>query len=725
MPEVSLGVFLLCGGYGAYRLLGLVHQLKNGREWVARVALLAGAWLVGIALAAPLLLPLFEFVAHSAHSSTGVLRSSRETFGVDHAPLTDFVFWFMPYLNAPPLYANKAIYFSTYAGASVLVLAIYGLHRTPTELYRRLVPFAALAAALLLAISFGVPGVAELGRLPGLNVTRIPYYFAPVTGFCLALIASVGVHQLTVGRRPVLAASALTVLGVLVLLGVYANWTTMSRNWGNHVYFSIGVAVLFAFAVWLTIQFLPTHLGVFRGVACCVLLVGELFLLAPHGVYQDRYERFAEAPYVTFLKEKQETSAFRIFGADAMLMPNFASALGLHDIRAYTPLLVDRFRIYIQQFISPNVIEKFTGLSYPDPDEEKDALILNNPWFDLTGVRYVVVEPGSQAAVTVSGVPITGEIYTAAAQAGPTAGYNDLDHVTIDGITRWALVEYPPTKVSYPVRIEATNSILGFAVGLMPEVWDPEKGDGVRFGVEVETAGKSKQVYSREIDPKNDPADRRWIEERVDLSRYVGQDILLTFITKPLESQAHDQAVWADIRLTSPQYTLVYDDEAQIFENHDVLPRAFLVQDVVSVNDMEEALAVMKEDGIDPRQTAVVEGASESHIAALGADGAGTATITAYNAQHAQIEVEAKSPSLLLLTDSAYPGWIATVDGDETPIYAADVAFRGVFVPAGRHSVEFSYEPASFRIGAAIAVLGLIGLLAVVAGLNPRRWLSR
>ena len=273
---------------------------------------------------------------------------------MDHAPLADFVFWFMPFLNGPTLYANKPIYFSTYAGATVLVLAIYGLYRTPTELYRRLVPFAALAAALLLAISFGVPGVAELGRLPGLNVTRIPYYFAPVTGFCLALLASVGVHQLTVGRRPALAASALTVLCVLVLLGVYANWTTMTQNWGNHVYFSIGVAVLFAIAVWLTIQFLPTHRGTFRGVVCCVLLVGELFLLAPHGVYQDRYERFVEALLCHLAQGETGTSAFRIFGADAMLMPNFASAFGLHDIRAYTPLLVDRFRIYIQQFISPN-----------------------------------------------------------------------------------------------------------------------------------------------------------------------------------------------------------------------------------------------------------------------------------------------------------------------------------------------------------------------------------
>ena len=78
---------------------------------------------------------------------------------------------------------------------------------------------------------------------------------------------------------------------------------------------------------------------------------------------------------------------------------------------------------------------------------------------------------------------------------------------------------------------------------------DPAKGDGVRFEVEVEAAGKSKKVYSRDVNPKNDPADRRWIDDSVDLSAFVGQDIVLTFITKPLESPAHDWAVWGDIRL--------------------------------------------------------------------------------------------------------------------------------------------------------------------------------
>jgi hypothetical protein len=730
MPEVSLGVFLLSAAYGAYRLLGRARQLDDIRDPAARSALLAGAWLVGMALAAPLLLPFFEFVTHSAHASTGALRSGRETFGAEHAPLADFAFWFMPYLNGPLVPLKKPIYFTTYAGATVLALAIYGLSLTQTELYRRLVPIAAVAAALYFAKSFGVPGITELGRLPALNVTRIPFYFGPVAGFCLALLASVGVHELTCGRRrPVHAAAALAAVCVFVLLGVYANWDTITQDWGNHVYVSIGIAVLFAIAVWLTIQFLPIRPEALRGVACCVLLVGELFLLAPHGIYQDRYERFVEAPYITFLKEKQGTSAFRIFGADAMLVPNSASVFGLHDIRAYTPLFVDRFRTYIQQFISPNVVQHFLGFPLSDkPDAETAASVLKNPWFDLTGVRYVIVRPGSRMADLLANV-IVDRILASDAQMGHSHIDARVVPVTIGGRTKRALFEHPPDSVQFKMKVEPESSVLHFALGLQPEVWDPSFGDGVGFELVVEAGGKAESVYRRDIDPKNDPSQRRWIDDSVDLSRFMGQTVVLHFVTHSLESPSSDWAVWGDLRLASvdeesQQYRIAYNDEVQIFENQHALPRAFLVQDVLAVDHVNDALSAMKRTTIDPRHVAIVEGAPEYAVGALG-PGDGTAAIAAYHAQYAAIDVDAESPSLLVLTDTMYPGWIAKIDGQEAPIYATDIAFRGVFVPAGQHRVEFSYDPLSFRIGMAIAMLGVLVLAAVVAGLDPRPWLHQ
>jgi hypothetical protein len=303
-----------------------------------------------------------------------------------------------------------------------------------------------------------------------------------------------------------------------------------------------------------------------------------------------------------------------------------------------------------------------------------------------------------------------------------------IEPVTIGGVAKRALLATPPDKARYPLRIAPERPLLRFAMGMLPEAPDAGKSDGVAFEIEVETADGTESVYRRKVIPKS--AAQQWIEDSVDLSRFAGQEVTLAFVTRSLKSEENDAAVWAEVRMATPsgeassQYTPVYDDEVQIFENHHALPRAFLVPHVVSVADMGGAIAVMKEAGFDPRQTAVVEGAPEREIAALGAGG-GTATVAAYSAQQVSIDVDARNPSLLVLTDAVYPGWRASIDGQEAPIYAADAAFRGIFVPAGEHRVEFTYAPASFRAGVGIALLGFAGLVVGATGVTSRRWLSR
>ena len=50
---------------------------------------------------------------------------------------------------------------------------------------------------------------------------------------------------------------------------------------------------------------------------------------------------------------------------------------------------------------------------------------------------------------------------------------------------------------------------------------------------------------------------------------------------------------------------------------------------------------------------------------------------------------------MLALHETWYPGWIAEIDGRRVPILRADVLFRGVEVPAGRHRVVFRFAPFS------------------------------
>ncbi|MBA3972558.1 MAG: hypothetical protein H0X46_10560, partial [Bacteroidetes bacterium] len=61
-------------------------------------------------------------------------------------------------------------------------------------------------------------------------------------------------------------------------------------------------------------------------------------------------------------------------------------------------------------------------------------------------------------------------------------------------------------------------------------------------------------------------------------------------------------------------------------------------------------------------------------------------------------------------------GWNAYVDGELKPHFGADWILRSMRVPAGKHIIEFKFEPAKYQIGERIAMassLLLFGLVGV------------
>jgi uncharacterized membrane protein YfhO len=60
-----------------------------------------------------------------------------------------------------------------------------------------------------------------------------------------------------------------------------------------------------------------------------------------------------------------------------------------------------------------------------------------------------------------------------------------------------------------------------------------------------------------------------------------------------------------------------------------------------------------------------------------------------------EIEADSESGGILVLHDTYYPGWVAEIDGHKAPILRADVLFRGVEMPPGRHHLTFRFAPFS------------------------------
>jgi len=84
-----------------------------------------------------------------------------------------------------------------------------------------------------------------------------------------------------------------------------------------------------------------------------------------------------------------------------------------------------------------------------------------------------------------------------------------------------------------------------------------------------------------------------------------------------------------------------------------------------------------------------------------------------YGPNDVVLHVETDAPALLVLSDTFYPGWRATVDGTPVPIYQTNAALRGVPVPAGAHRVEMHFRPRTLQIGLGLAAAGGLACLAL------------
>jgi len=142
--------------------------------------------------------------------------------------------------------------------------------------------------------------------------------------------------------------------------------------------------------------------------------------------------------------------------------------------------------------------------------------------------------------------------------------------------------------------------------------------------------------------------------------------------------------------LNSPKLKEVFrEGETRVYENKTVLSRVFFVSKITYAKDNKDAIRLILNASFVSNDTAIVEliqsGAS---IPPLGWK-VGEAEIVQYSENKIVINTKNTGDGFLVLTDSFYPTWKATIDGVGAEIYRTDYNFRGVVVPSGKHRIEF------------------------------------
>lgn len=761
MPE---SLFLIM----AFAMLYFFCRVLFTPELRARAAALsikfAAATVLGFALAGFLLLPFFEFLraAHDVHQPTNVggLQGGLGADGGYRATVQYLLpLVFGPVLgsifSASPAWSGLRGYWGIipFFFSLVALLALFSRERAPRwSAARFLTIFFAATLVLMVLKRFGNVLVNWVGGLPLAEMVVFPKYQEPLIAFCVAMLGALGFAALVdrrVDSRRLIAAALVTLALMLGLAATFlpavrllATRTVVFLGFGVKVSLFYYVSLVCGVGLVIVLAALVLHAQRASGKRRTMLLRGTVVLLSLEllltflvpsfyllsSLPPASADPYKGAPYIDFIRGNNTDHA-RIFAREGALYANWSSAFGLADVRNIDALNVRRYRNFARSFLLPpyaadrhngDLADRFTGDEFAyefDSDVEKRFLALSS-------IRYLIT--GSDLGFSPNLLNEIVEQHRNENLWGFGADVfriGDRNTTTVRG-----LFQHPPSsRVTYRTVIDANAPVFEALAVIKKEAF--AASDGVGFRLELKDGDRIETLFETSLDPRNVPADRAGRPMRIDLSRYAGREVQLLFSTDPgpAGNTSADWAGWAALRFvplddqqTTVAFKKIYQNEVSIYQVPWVLPRAALYGAIELVAD-DDVLARLKDPVFDLNQKAIVsrewltseEAGSAQPLATAPGSPVRAASIVQYQSRKVRIEAESAMPALLVLNDTDFPGWRATVNGQPAPIVTANYLFRGVFVPAGKSVVEFRYEPRSFQAG-----LGLsLGALVILSGL--------
>ncbi len=181
----------------------------------------------------------------------------------------------------------------------------------------------------------------------------------------------------------------------------------------------------------------------------------------------------------------------------------------------------------------------------------------------------------------------------------------------------------------------------------------------------------------------------------------------------------------AVLNMLNTRYVIVPGEQerspAQVQRNPGALGNAWLVREVSFVPTANEEIDGLKAP-FDPASTAVVHESFRGAIQQSSYTGEGTIVLASYAPNHLVYDSDSPAGQLAVFSEIWYgpgKGWQAYLDGQPVDHIRANYVLRAMEIPAGKHRIEFRFEPSAHATGEKVSLLGsvvllLAGLLSVV-----------
>jgi hypothetical protein len=744
MPE-SAALAMTCGA--GYFLLRLGSREDKGKAFF----LALGGAAFGIAAGAIVIVPFAEYVANSYNTHQSQFLGGLFV-GLQADPVDRFARYMItelaPLAFGPPwnsiLQAGGFSGVRGFSGMVVFFAALLALIAAVEKTGRRCAQPTWYFAAVVIVLElkrFGNPLVNWTGALPLYRLIVFPKYDEAIVNTCMALLCGFGFAALFERRIKRNAAIAAAGTAVAVLSLLYYNSVGLvpidlpgSRSYYAAVSIAAASIALATAGVWLWTSCKPSRRQPGLAVLALALILEctsnyylPLFIVLNHPT-PARLNAYAGAPYVRFLQRDIGLSATRVLGHPVELFPNWASAFALDDPRTIDAILTRNYEAWMAAFNPGNAANP------GDHNSSINVLDFNDTafrrWLTLSSIGYVIVP--NYAALATHTSPFLLRLWNANSAGIPkqAVGHVSIGPYEVERRVENALYQEPDITLDVPTTIAAAKPIFAVDLALDPRAYaGPPCGEPLHFRLSVRDAASRRVVAAATytIDPLRRLDERKWITKSVDLHQFAGKPVALRFETLAVNGNiCKAWPLWGEPRFVGrrserfappdERYALVYSADVNIFRFTDALPRLSIFHRIEPVSNEDKALLALRSGAVDVSRTALVEGS----VPASPATGAESASIDRRTSSTVAASVSLSAPALLMLNDTFYPGWTATVDGTPTPIHRTDFLFRGIAVPAGLHHIVFAYRSRAVELGTSITTVALIAILAA-ALYRPRK----